>query len=121
MKRVIFALTCLFGVILCAAGLIMARDIYKKGVDTLVNVLPRYDMGYWSKYSLCETDFHPEVDPSTIGYHYLHVIQLELLYRLTNLEIFSEFAVKWKKYATWWNIIRMYGVKYKALKKMNRL
>jgi len=99
----------------------IARQIFQKGVDTLAHILPRYDMGFWSKYSLCEADFHPEVDPATIGYHYLHIIQLEFLHRLMGQEIFREYAQKWQEYVTWRNIARMYWIKYRTLKKMNRL
>lgn len=98
-----------------------ARRIFDEGVRSLAGLLPRYDMGFWSKYSLCEAPFHPEVDPATIGYHYLHIIQLELMFRLTGEAIFKEYAEKWRGYANTLNILKMYGIKYKALKKMNRL
>jgi len=99
----------------------IARQIFDRGVNTLAELLPQYDMGFWSKYSLCEAEFHPEVDPSTIGYHHLHIIQLELMYRLTGRDVFREYARRWQSYATWRNIIKMYRIKYRALKKMNRL
>ncbi len=99
----------------------LASRLFSEGVETLEKILPRYDMGFWSKYSLCEQDFHPAVDPSTIGYHHLHIIQLELMFALTGSEIFREFANRWKEYATLKNMVRMYGIKYGALKKMNRL
>ncbi|MBN1552614.1 hypothetical protein JW979_14155, partial [bacterium] len=70
----------------------MATKIMNQGVRTLVNLLPKYDIGYWSKYSLCEEDFHPRIDPSTIGYHHLHIIQLELMHRLTSEDIFKEYS-----------------------------
>ncbi len=98
-----------------------AREIFDQGVKTLENILPEYDMGFWSKYSLCSADFHPEVDPATIGYHHLHIIQLELMERLTGRTVFGEFARRWKTYARLKNYLRMYAIKYKALKKMNRL
>ncbi len=99
----------------------IAREIFDRGVNTLTELLPEYDMGFWSKYSLCRAEFHPEVDPSTIGYHHLHIIQLELMYRLTGRDVFREYARRWQNYATWRNIIKMYRIKYRALKKMNRL
>ena len=100
---------------------LLASEIFEKGISTLQKILPRYDMDYWSRYSLCEADFHPEIDPSTIGYHHLHIIQLELLYRLTNIPIFSQYAEKWKQQVTWRNILRMYFIKYRALRKMKRI
>jgi len=100
---------------------VLARQIFENGVNTLVELLPRYDLGFWSKYSLCEADFHPEVDPATIGYHYLHIVQLELMYRITEKDIFREYANRWQGYVNWKNIMKMYRIKYQALKKMNRL
>jgi len=99
----------------------LAADIFQKGVSTLEWLLPKYDMGFWSKYSLCEANFHPEVDPSTIGYHHLHIIQLDLMHRLTGKKIFREYSELWRGYATTKNILKMYWIKFKALKKMNRL
>jgi len=99
----------------------LVRKIFEEGVATLTKILPRYDMGFWSKYSLCEAEFHPAVDPATIGYHHLHIIQLELMHRLTKLEIFKDYFSRWKEYHRSSNIIRMYFTKYGALKKMNRL
>ena len=98
-----------------------ARQIFEQGVTTLERLLPRYDLGFWSKYSLCEADFHPEVDPATIGYHHLHIVQLELMYRLTGRPVFREYAHRWKNFAGLKNILKMYCLKYRALKKMNRL
>jgi hypothetical protein len=98
-----------------------AQKIFNEGVDTLVNILPEYDLGFWSKYSLCRAEFHPEVDPSTIGYHHLHILQLELLYRLTGQEIFQKYSRKWSSYSNLLNMIKMYAIKYRALKKMDRL
>jgi len=99
----------------------LARKIFEEGIATLTKILPRYDMGFWSKYSLCEAEFHPAVDPATIGYHHLHIIQLELMHRLTQLEIFNEIHSRWKQYSTSKNILKMYRFKYQSLRKMKRL
>ncbi|MFZ0389478.1 MAG: D-glucuronyl C5-epimerase family protein [Calditrichia bacterium] len=99
----------------------ISRRIFEEGVQTLKGLLPQYDMGFWSKYSLCQADFHPQVDPATISYHHLHIIQLEFMHRLTGEPIFREYAARWRGYANWRNILRMYRIKYKALRKMNRL
>jgi heparosan-N-sulfate-glucuronate 5-epimerase len=99
----------------------LAQLIYNQGIATLIKVLPRYDMGYWSKYSLCEAEFHPAIDPATIGYHHLHIIQLELMFRLTSQELFNNYCQQWKNYHGFSNIIKMYWLKYRSLKKMKRL
>ena len=98
-----------------------AKNLFEKGINSLEKLLPKYDMGFWSKYSLCEADFHPEADPSTIGYHHLHIIQLNLLNKLTGNKIFEQYADKWSVYSTFSNYLKVYKVKYKALKKMKRL
>ena len=99
----------------------LAAQLFRQGTATLLNILPRYDMGFWSKYSLCDADFHPAIDPSTIGYHHLHILQLEVMFQLTGETLFQEYTRKWKKDANWRNIIKMYKIKFKALKTMNRL
>lgn len=99
----------------------LAKKIYDDGIQTLKNILPEYDLGHWSRYNLCKADWYPEIDPATIGYQRLHITQLEMLYRLTNQEIFKEYAEKFRKQDNLINVIRMYKIKYKALKKLNRI
>ncbi len=121
LNGMIFSLCGIYDFLRVYPGHALAQKIYDDGVATLVNILPRYDMGFWSKYSLCEANFHPAVDPATIGYHHLHIIQLELMYRLTKIEIFKEYCLRWKAYHRLMNIIKMYFIKYRALRKMNRV
>jgi len=99
----------------------VARKIYEDGIQTLKNILPEYDLGYWSRYNLCKAEWYPEIDPATIGYQRLHITQLEMLYKLTNEEIFKEYAGKFKKQDNLLNALRMYVVKFRALKKLNRI
>lgn len=49
------------------------KIIYEDGIQTLKNILPEYDLGYWSRYNLCKADWYPKIDPATIGYHRLHI------------------------------------------------
>jgi len=99
----------------------LAKKIFDDGIATLKKILPEYDLGFWSRYNLCETDWYPEVDPATIGYQRLHITQLEVLYKLTGEIVFKEYAERFKKQDNIKNIIKMYRVKYTALKKMRRL
>lgn len=70
-------------------------DIYitiQKCFKTLKDNLHRYDTGYWSKYDL----FTEEL----VRYYYqknVHVLQLEVLYILTNEELFLKYSKKWKR------------------------
>jgi len=99
----------------------LAKKIYENGIQTLKNILPEYDLDYWSRYNLCKADWFPEIDPATIGYQRLHVSQLEMLHKLTKEEIFKRYAEIFKEQDNLFNAIRMYWVKYKVLKILGRL
>ncbi len=99
----------------------LAYRLFREGLETLKHLLPEYDLGFWIRYNLCREPFYPEVDPATIGYLRLVINQLHLFYRLTGETVFREYATKWSRYDRLPNILRMYYLKYRALKKLNRL
>jgi heparosan-N-sulfate-glucuronate 5-epimerase len=99
----------------------LAKKLFEEGLETLEKVLPEYDMGYWSRYNLCEADWHPKIDPATIAYQRLHINQLKMMYQLTGREIFNDYAQIFTKQDTVFNALKMYTVKYKALKMIGRL
>lgn len=99
----------------------LARQLFDQGIQTLINILPVFDLTYWSRYNLCRADWYPAVDPATVNYQRLHIVQLNMLYRLTNNEIFNQYAKKFKSQDNIFNVLRMYITKYRALKKLNRL
>lgn len=99
----------------------LANKLFSDGIATLKNCVSKYDLGYWSKYNLIETEWYPKNDPSTVTYQHLHVTQLDMLYKLTNERIFKKYKNKFEKQITFWNTIKMYVSKYKALKKLGRL
>jgi hypothetical protein len=98
-----------------------ALKIFNQGIETLIKILPEYNLGFWSRYNLCHADWHPDIDPATIQYQRLHVVQLELLHRITGKSIFKEYADIFNKQDTIWNALKMYKLKYKSLKKIGRL
>jgi len=100
---------------------IIARQLFDGGINTLIKILPEYDLGFWSKYNLYEADWYPSIDPATIGYQRLHVTQLNMLYQLTGNEIFKEYADKFRKQDTHFNALKMYKIKFSTLKKLGRL
>ena len=61
----------------------------------LAQTLPRYDVGWWSKYSLYP---HPLPDLAKPFYHRLHVTQLEILHETTGLAEFGRWADRWRSY-----------------------
>ncbi len=61
--------------------------------ESLMANLFRYDSGYWSYYDL--------VTPyrlSSKSYHRIHIHQLKQLHKLTQGEIFSQYATRWNQY-----------------------
>lgn len=99
----------------------LASNIFQQGINALIHILPKYDMGYWVKFNLCEIESYPKNDPCTIGYLRLIVKQLEILYLITNEKTFLNYSKKFKRYDNTKNVIRMYFEKFNALRKLNRL
>ena len=99
----------------------LAHKLFDEGIETLKNILPAYDMGFWSRYNLCEAPWYPKVDPATIQYQKLHITQLKMLYQLTKQEFFYDYMLKFDKQNTLFNAFRMYFIKFRALKKLGRL
>ncbi len=98
-----------------------ARALFDAGIAGLKGNLPRYDLGFWIRYNLCEQPFYPKIDPAHLLYFRLIMTQLDLLHRMTGQDFFRETAEKWRQYDHLPNILRMYWLKYRALKKLNRL
>ncbi|MDA3853351.1 MAG: D-glucuronyl C5-epimerase family protein [Bacteroidales bacterium] len=99
----------------------LAKRIYEKGINGLVKRLPNYDMGFWMRFNICDLDFYPKNDPCTIGYLRLVRAQLIIFNRITKHPILQAYIKKMKRYDSFVNIVRMYKVKFKALRQMNRL
>jgi len=98
-----------------------AKKIFDEGIETLTKIIPEYDLGFWSRYNLCEADWLPKIDPSSKGYQLLHINQLNMLYQLTGHEIFKKYADIFKSQISTTNILRGYLLKYKSLKKIGRV
>ncbi|MBW6458022.1 MAG: D-glucuronyl C5-epimerase family protein [FCB group bacterium] len=121
LNGMIFSLCGIYDFVRVFPGNIQARKIYEDGIRTLENILPQYDLGFWSKYNLCADARYPEIDPATIAYQRLHVDQLEMLYRLTEKAIFKRYADIFRRQDTFSSAVKMYRIKYSALKKIGRL
>ncbi len=72
-----------------------ATKLWDNCLETLKKNLEKFDIGYWSLYDLSQTKIKNLASPF---YHKLHIVQLEVLYRLSKIEIFKEFSQKWKRY-----------------------
>ncbi len=99
----------------------LARKIYDDGISTLTNILPEYDLGFWSRYNLCKAEWYPQIDPATVGYQRLHISQLEVMYHYSGNSTFWDYAETFRKQDNFSNALKMYKIKYKSLKQLNRL
>ena len=72
-----------------------ARELFDRGVRTLLHHLDRYDLGFWSLYEQSGTRL-PMV--ASRFYHRLHIVQLRVMHRLTGETRFAEVADRWEDY-----------------------
>lgn len=73
----------------------LAKDLFARSVRTLVANLAHYDLGFWSLYEQSGT-YLPMV--ASRFYHELHIVQLQIMYRLTGEQRFANFAQRWHGY-----------------------
>ncbi len=73
-----------------------AKQIFDRGVETLIHNLERYDTGYWSLYEQSGTRLKMLASPF---YHRLHIVQLRVLSELTADGNFADVAERWEGYA----------------------
>jgi len=103
------------------ADKIRAKDAFDAGIQTLIKRLPDYDMGYWIRFNLCDLDHYPRTDPCSVGYYRLILSQLQLLENLSGRRELKTYREQFLHYDRMDYIIRMYGDKVKALKKLGRI
>jgi hypothetical protein len=72
-----------------------ARNIFDRGVETLLRNLARFDAGYWSLYEQSGTRVKMLASPF---YHRLHVVQLRVMADLTGNLRFANMADRWEGY-----------------------
>jgi hypothetical protein len=66
------------------------EETWNQGIQTILNALDHYDLGYWSLYDLAGTI-------TSYYYQSVHVKQMNALYRQTGDEPFRKYAEKWAK------------------------
>lgn len=91
-----------------------AKRLFEEAVITLTENLWRYDIGFWSLYDLNPTRLRPLASPF---YHFLHITQLAVLYRLTGRNVFLTYANLWERYRKSF-LKRNLALMYKALFKV---
>lgn len=78
-----------------ATGSGEAGRLFDASVETIKKNLHRYDVGFWSLYEQSGTRLRMMASPF---YHSLHIVQLEVLHRLTGEDVFGRYASKWARY-----------------------
>ena len=72
-----------------------AKEILKRTLITLEKSLFKFDKGYWSMYE-------DGVRICSPFYHALHIAQLNVMYDLTDKEIYKEYAERFSQYQKRW-------------------
>ncbi len=73
-----------------------AKQVFERGVETLLHNLARFDTGYWSLYEQSGTRLKMLASPF---YHQLHSVQLRVMSKLTGDARFAAVAERWEGYA----------------------
>ena len=71
------------------------KNLFDKYIKTLETNIDKYDIGYWSLYELSGLNIKMR---ASIFYHRLHVVQLKILFKMTNIKKFNKIAIKWNQY-----------------------
>jgi heparosan-N-sulfate-glucuronate 5-epimerase len=79
-----------------ACGDALAKQIFDRGVETLVGNLANYDTGYWSLYEKSGTRLKMLASPF---YHRLHIVQLRVMSMITGDSRFAAVARQWESYS----------------------
>ena len=78
-----------------ATGERQAEELFQKATATIAKSLYMFDIGFWSLYEQSGTRLKMIASPF---YHRLHIVQLDVLHRLTGLEIFADYSRRWEEY-----------------------
>jgi heparosan-N-sulfate-glucuronate 5-epimerase len=73
-----------------------SKEVFDRGVETLIHNLDRFDTGYWSLYEQSGTRLKMVASPF---YHQLHIVQLRVMSKLTGDARFAAVADRWEGYA----------------------
>jgi len=68
------------------------RLIFNLSVETLKLFLPLYDTSYWSRYDIKTI--------ASYHYHWIHIVQLEALYKLLDIKEFLFWSKKFRSYTS---------------------
>ena len=71
-----------------------AMSLFDRCTEALRLRIKEYDLGWWSRYSL-----YPPIAPDLAKpfYHRIHVVQMQMMYRMTQLQEFNDVSVSWQQ------------------------
>jgi len=72
-----------------------AKRLFAEAVRTLKANLHRFDVRFWSLYEQSGTRMKMLASPF---YHHLHIVQLQVMHRLTGESLLAEYARRWEGY-----------------------
>lgn len=72
-----------------------AHRLFTDGVNSLKNLITKYDTGQWSRYHLYD---YPAEYVSSLTYHWIVIHQLMSLYLITGEEIFRNYSNQWEEH-----------------------
>ena len=75
-----------------AAKRVQIEDLWNRSLATLEKNLARFDCGYWSLYDLAPL---PHANVASPFYHRLHIVQLDVMYRITDRVVFKTWRDRW--------------------------
>ena len=81
-----------------------ARALFERSAAGLMQLLPRYDVGWWSLYSLQSHGGRPDL--AKPFYQRLHPVLLEALHLLRPDPSLPAYARRWREQLTAWNVAR---------------
>lgn len=85
-------------------------DLWEKTVLSMEKMIQNFDNGFWSKYNVDKMICSP-------FYHKLHIAQLNVMNKLTGIETFSIYSIRWQKYQLKWSN-RIVALIIKAIQKI---
>lgn len=71
------------------------KKLFERYVTTIEQNINRYDIRYWSLYELSKL---PIKMRASIFYHKLHIVQLNILFKMTHIKLFETISNNWNKY-----------------------
>lgn len=67
----------------------IVKKAYDDSLRTLIGMLPMFSLSYWSKYDLKGMIASP-------FYHHLHIAQMKAMVKVSQHDVFGEYATKWE-------------------------